>query len=73
MKRRSISILVGLLVAGTGVTVAEVPTAPDAVSPLLIGATVPDVTVRDADGTALSLAEAAGKQPTILIFYRGGW
>lgn len=73
MKPHSISILAWALVAATGVAVAEVPVAPDAVSPLLIGASVPDVTVRDAAGSELSLAEAAGKQPTILIFYRGGW
>lgn len=45
----------------------------DKVSPLLISSQIPDVTVKDIDGKDVNLREAIAKQPTILIFYRGGW
>jgi peroxiredoxin len=38
-----------------------------------VGATVPAVTVLTTDGTAVDLREATIRQPTVLIFYRGGW
>ncbi len=45
----------------------------DQIQPLLIGATVPSVQVVTADGEAVDLKEIVSGQPTILIFYRGGW
>lgn len=45
----------------------------DEVSPLLISSKIPDVTVKDIDGNDVNLRAAVSKQPTILIFYRGGW
>ncbi len=43
------------------------------VAPILIGETIPDVTLFNAKGTPVRLLEEAAKQPTILLFYRGGW
>ncbi len=43
------------------------------VSPILIGETVPAVTLFDAKGTPFNLLEKAAEKPTILLFYRGGW
>jgi len=54
-------------------SVAAVPTAPDKVDPLGVGAVVPRVQVRTMQGKALNLDTAISKKPTILIFYRGGW
>jgi hypothetical protein len=49
------------------------PTSPHDIRPLLIGTEVPDVPVLDLDGNEVSLAGLVREQPTVLIFYRGGW
>lgn len=49
------------------------PTSAQDIKPLLIGASVPDVTLQTPDGKAFNLKAAAAKKPTVLIFYRGGW
>jgi hypothetical protein len=59
---------------GGGLWAAEgVPGSPTGVRPLLIGSEVPSVDVLRPDGSPLDLREEAAKQPTVLIFYRGGW
>ena len=69
-------IVVGLLMVGATVFTAragDVPTSAMDVHPLLMRAEVPDVSLRSADGSAFDLAAAVKKQPSIVIFYRGGW
>ncbi len=43
------------------------------VKPLGVGATVPDVKLTNADGLDFPLSRLLKNQPTVLIFYRGGW
>lgn len=43
------------------------------VTPLLIGAKVPDITVKTADGSPVSIRGYIMQKPTIVLFYRGGW
>lgn len=43
------------------------------VTPLLNGTTAPNVTVKTADGSPVSLRALLMQKPTVLIFYRGGW
>jgi len=50
-----------------------VPAKPTDISPLLIGESVPAVTLPDATGKPISLNAKIAAKPTILIFYRGGW
>jgi len=50
-----------------------VPFSAEEVSPLPVGTTVPKVQIRAASGESYSTHEVLGKEPTILIFYRGGW
>jgi len=45
----------------------------DGICPLLVSDTVPDVTLKTIDGKPFRLLEEVQKQPTVLIFYRGGW
>ncbi len=52
---------------------AETASSADAIQPLLVGASVPDVSVRDLDGKPVALRTALTKKPTAVIFYRGGW
>ncbi len=43
------------------------------VKPLQTGDRVPDVALTNADGLAFPLKKLLKNQPTVLIFYRGGW
>ncbi|WP_428236092.1 peroxiredoxin-like family protein [Gracilimonas sp.] len=43
------------------------------VTPLLISSEIPDVTVKNIDGETVSLRDKVYEQPSILVFYRGGW
>ncbi|MFC3095329.1 AhpC/TSA family protein [Alteromonas sediminis] len=45
----------------------------DAVTPLLDGQSIPNVTVALADGSPVSLRGLAMQKPSIVLFYRGGW
>lgn len=45
----------------------------NAITPLLIGAKTPSVTVKDSAGKAVDLAEYVTEKPTVLVFYRGSW
>jgi peroxiredoxin len=37
------------------------------------GDAVPDVQLRKADGSSISLHDAVAEQPAVVVFYRGGW
>ncbi len=50
-----------------------IPGSPREICPLLIGDTVPAVTVASVDGAPVGLTEVISGKPTVLIFYRGGW
>ncbi len=52
---------------------AEVPLKPEDISPLLVGETIPDVSLLTMDGKTVSLRAEVSKKPTLLVFYRGGW
>lgn len=57
-------------------TVHAAPTAsssPEEITPLLIGRSVPEATVRTMEGRELDLRKALGDEPAVLVFYRGGW
>lgn len=61
------------LFARAAVAAGQLPVGADHVIPLSVGNSLPDVTVKTADGQAFDLvAQTAGK-PTVIIFYRGGW
>lgn len=44
-----------------------------AAEPLMEGALVPDVQLRQANGEVVDLRTLTAEQPTVLVFYRGGW
>lgn len=44
-----------------------------AICPVLVGEPVPDVRVTTATGASVDLHAIVTQQPTLLIFYRGGW
>ncbi|MDR9417967.1 peroxiredoxin-like family protein [Gracilimonas sp.] len=65
-------LLVSLLFINTSFAQSPAESA-DKVTPLLIGSQVPDVHLKTVDGNSISLRAEVSEQPTILIFYRGGW
>lgn len=52
---------------------SDVPTDATQICPVLTGAPMPSVTVRDAAGNEVDLAARVARKPTLLLFYRGGW
>ncbi len=59
-----------ILISSTGFTV---PDKPEDICPVLIGTKLPEIALKTADGSAFNLNAAIAKQPTVLIFFRGGW
>jgi hypothetical protein len=51
----------------------SIATSAEEICPLLPGMEVPDVALVTTDGKSFSLKSEIASQPTILIFYRGGW
>ncbi|MBV2128269.1 peroxiredoxin-like family protein [Arsukibacterium indicum] len=51
----------------------NIANSPEQVTPLLNGLPVPDVTLTAADNTTVVLPTLVKKQPSVLVFYRGGW
>lgn len=43
------------------------------VTPLLIGANIPDVNLKSIEGKEVNLVNLVKSKPTVFIFYRGGW
>lgn len=46
---------------------------PEDVKPVSTGSAAPAAVLRAPDGATVDLAQAYGRAPTVLIFYRGGW
>jgi hypothetical protein len=49
------------------------PSSPGAAHPALIGTAVPDTPLVTDTGVATTLSAAVAGEPTVLVFYRGGW
>ncbi len=52
---------------------AAVPLSPLDVCPLLTGTAIPQVTLRTVEDEVFDLNSAIKQQPSVLVFYRGGW
>jgi hypothetical protein len=53
--------------------VGEPAASPEAVTPLPVGAELPELTVTTADGEPFDVKAAVAGRPTVLVLYRGGW
>src|SRR5437762_2103191 len=51
----------------------EAASSAEAIQPLKVGDTIPDVNLTNPDGIVFNLKKIIKNQPTVLIFYRGGW
>ena len=47
--------------------------APEQVTPLLNGLTIPTVSLTAANNKTVALTELVQQKPSVLVFYRGGW
>jgi cytochrome oxidase Cu insertion factor (SCO1/SenC/PrrC family) len=52
---------------------AHSPTYGQRTGPLAIGEVAPDFTLQDHNGQKVTLSDARGKSPVVLVFYRGYW
>lgn len=41
--------------------------------PVAVGEAAPDFTLQDQSGHTVTLSDARGKSPVVLVFYRGYW
>ena len=51
----------------------SIPASADAVQPLQEGSKIPAISLSTAEGNTFDLNVLVKEQPTVLIFYRGGW
>lgn len=70
-KNTSVLIL-SLFLCNSAIAQNYAPSA-EKVTPVLISSTIPDVAVKNTDGEAVKLRNIVKDQPTIFVFYRGGW
>ena len=51
---------------------AVAPSATE-IQPILVGSTIPEVTLTDVNNQSFDLMEAVKSKSTILVYYRGSW
>ncbi len=51
----------------------SVPDDAKDICPILIGQSLPNITLKEADGSTFNLNEAVAKKSTLIIIFRGGW
>jgi len=72
-------LMIGSLVVGVALSAPaahseeELASSAEAVSPILVGTTVPDGALKAADGRETTLGQLLDGQPGVLVFYRGHW
>jgi hypothetical protein len=65
-----VSVLLFALGGVFNFVLMRVPTTPSA---FVVGRPAPDFTLPDSAGRPVSLADYRGRQPVVLVFYRGYW
>jgi hypothetical protein len=67
-------LMVGAALTGPGAHGEEgLPSAAEAVRPVLVGTAVPDGVLETERGEETTLAAVLGGEPAVLVFYRGHW
>lgn len=54
-------------------TTRKIADAPEKISPIQVGQSLPPLSLKDLDSKEFDLNEAIARKPAVLIFYRGGW
>ncbi|MEQ9091304.1 MAG: peroxiredoxin-like family protein [Balneola sp.] len=68
-----LSVLTFVLLISASSIAQDYAMSAEEVNPVLISSTIPDVSVKNTDGENLNLRDIVKDQPTIFVFYRGGW
>lgn len=70
--QKFIGVLMALF-SSVVIQAADIAENADSVRPILVGQTVPDVVLWQADGKPVKARALVAKKPSIVVFYRGGW
>ena len=65
--------LILALCLGAGICISGQGAAAEAARVVATGETAPDFTLEDQNGRKLTLSAERGRQPVVLIFFRGHW
>jgi len=68
--RRAGVVAVAAVAFAVSALAAALPTQPTRIQ---VGDTAPDIALRGPDGTLHRLSDLRGKQPVVLVFFRGVW
>jgi peroxiredoxin len=52
---------------------AQIAPSAKEVCPILIGEKIPDAVLKNNKGDSINLLQKISEQPTVMVFYRGGW
>ena len=66
-------LTLSLTLGPTALAQTLIPDAAEKVTPLAVGSKVPKVSVTTLEGKVVDFPKLLSAQPTVLIFYRGGW
>ncbi|HBW97192.1 MAG TPA: alkyl hydroperoxide reductase, partial [Pseudoalteromonas sp.] len=66
-------VMAAFLVTNAQASTEGIAAAPEQVSPLLPGLSVPNITLKDQHGNNVELQKRFAEKTTVLIIYRGGW
>ncbi len=78
-KNTAVFLLLAMLLSVHGIAgddqkpAEQVAASAEEIKPLQPGAKAPTLTLKTVEGKAFDLNAALAGQPTVLIFYRGGW
>lgn len=64
-----LTLLISIIVCAN----SNSPTYGQRNGPISVGEVAPDFTLEDQDGHRVTLSDARGKSPVVLVFYRGYW
>ena len=73
MKVLTVLFHVVLLVLVAMCTNAQSPNQTKRNTPIAVGDAAPNFTLEDQNGKKITLSDAGGKNPVVLVFYRGYW
>lgn len=78
MKSANLNQMLGLLLLlmglfADGAFARDLPKSAADIDPIMVGETLPPITLTDIQGKPFDLNKSVQQKPALLIFYRGGW
>lgn len=67
------TLLIAAILMISSFVSAQLPEKAEDISPLLIGETIPEITLLSASGKEQNLMDLISEKPTVFLIYRGGW